>query len=280
MSKESVFRVLDALGCNQREPDRWTLVHCPMPDHGKGRGDHNPSLGVKLGAKGVVLNCFAGCHSWAIVVFTGFEMRDLFYEPNWLPRHNLHDLLARYERGDLRPEPLWPDCDTRDGIDTRDCIDTRDGTHTPTVSSVVGSYRSAVEGLGKTARAVFDDMVLLWGLNAAVGETRPLPYSVRFCADRMGWGDSRAAITRTSRALNALGKMQPPRIVCAAELQPRSKAFGTKCYLPATGWMLRNVDSENGATAINLDEPFNGAASEDTTRLEVRRAIRQSLGVA
>jgi putative DNA primase/helicase len=34
---------------------------CPVPTHGKGRGDRNPSLSVKDGPSGPVLHCFSGC---------------------------------------------------------------------------------------------------------------------------------------------------------------------------------------------------------------------------
>lgn len=37
------------------------LCRCPVPTHGKGRGDRRPSLGVSDGRKGVVFHCFAGC---------------------------------------------------------------------------------------------------------------------------------------------------------------------------------------------------------------------------
>jgi hypothetical protein len=37
------------------------LCHCPVPSHGKGRGDRNPSLLVSDGDKAVLIKCFAGC---------------------------------------------------------------------------------------------------------------------------------------------------------------------------------------------------------------------------
>jgi hypothetical protein len=37
------------------------LCRCPVPTHGKGRGDRRPSLGVSDGRRGVVFYCFAGC---------------------------------------------------------------------------------------------------------------------------------------------------------------------------------------------------------------------------
>lgn len=43
-------------------------VHCPVPTHGKGRGDRSPSLTVDDGEGGKVLvHCFAGCDQDAVI---------------------------------------------------------------------------------------------------------------------------------------------------------------------------------------------------------------------
>jgi hypothetical protein len=39
------------------------LVRCPVPSHGKGRGDSNPSLLVKDGNTALLVKCFAGCET-------------------------------------------------------------------------------------------------------------------------------------------------------------------------------------------------------------------------
>jgi putative DNA primase/helicase len=39
------------------------LCRCPVPSHGKGKGDHNPSLSIADGEKGLLVRCFAGCDS-------------------------------------------------------------------------------------------------------------------------------------------------------------------------------------------------------------------------
>lgn len=49
-----------ALGGRPAGGGQW-LCPCPMPDHGKGRGDRNPSLSVADGEKGLLVRCFAGC---------------------------------------------------------------------------------------------------------------------------------------------------------------------------------------------------------------------------
>lgn len=37
------------------------LCRCPVPGHGKGRGDVRPSLAVSDGDRGLIYHCFAGC---------------------------------------------------------------------------------------------------------------------------------------------------------------------------------------------------------------------------
>jgi len=44
----------------RRNGKGW-LVRCPCPNHGKGRGDRNPSLSIEDGDGRLLLYCFAGC---------------------------------------------------------------------------------------------------------------------------------------------------------------------------------------------------------------------------
>jgi hypothetical protein len=55
---------MDAHGLRRLVADkRQILIRCPVPGHGKGRGDINPSLSVAIGENGKLLvNCFAGCN--------------------------------------------------------------------------------------------------------------------------------------------------------------------------------------------------------------------------
>ena len=45
----------------QRLADGGFLIPCPVPSHGQGHGDRNPSLAIKDGDKGLLVRCFAGC---------------------------------------------------------------------------------------------------------------------------------------------------------------------------------------------------------------------------
>jgi hypothetical protein len=47
----------------QRLADGGYLVPCPVPTHGKGRGDRTPSLSISDGQKRLLVRCFAGCNS-------------------------------------------------------------------------------------------------------------------------------------------------------------------------------------------------------------------------
>ena len=62
----------------RRAGDGW-LVSCPLPDHGQGRGDKDPSVSVTLADDGKALvNCQAGCATEEIVAAWDLEMKDLF----------------------------------------------------------------------------------------------------------------------------------------------------------------------------------------------------------
>jgi len=72
------------------------LCRCPVPLHGKGNADRNPSLSIADGAKGLLVRCFAGC-----------DARDILAE---LRRRGLLDDCAETSRREevraaLRPAP-------------------------------------------------------------------------------------------------------------------------------------------------------------------------------
>lgn len=78
-------------------------------------------------------------------------------------------------------------------------------------------------------RLVANDVRLLIGLRLAAGDDRPLPYSARFAAGRIGWRDPR----RASRALRKL--CLAGVILDAGSLPPRGQPNGTKTYAPPSG---------------------------------------------
>lgn len=70
--------VLGRLEGVREESGGWR-ARCPNPDHGRGRGDRNPSLSVREGVEGkVLLRCHGGCSLEEVVHALGLELTDLF----------------------------------------------------------------------------------------------------------------------------------------------------------------------------------------------------------
>lgn len=62
-----------------REVNSGWLVSCPLPDHGQGRGDRNPSVSVAEGDDGrALVKCNAGCDTKDVVSAWELSMSDLF----------------------------------------------------------------------------------------------------------------------------------------------------------------------------------------------------------
>lgn len=71
-------RVLERAQNARKAGDGW-LVSCPIPGHGKGRGDKDPSVSVRTGDDGRALVCCkVGCETEAVVSAWGLTMADLF----------------------------------------------------------------------------------------------------------------------------------------------------------------------------------------------------------
>ena len=80
-------RFLEPLG-NVRAAGEGYTASCPVPDHGRGNGDQNPSLSVGVDDEGnVFVNCFAGCDKEAIVSSVGLTLADLFERRNGYHAH-------------------------------------------------------------------------------------------------------------------------------------------------------------------------------------------------
>src|SRR5215204_2732029 len=81
-SMRPVDFVLDRADNPRRAGSGW-LVSCPLPDHGQGRGDKNPSVSVTEGDDGrALVNCRAGCQTEDIAAAWGLKMSDLFEQRN------------------------------------------------------------------------------------------------------------------------------------------------------------------------------------------------------
>lgn len=77
-----VARVASALSAANRslQPAKdGYLARCPVPGHGKGRGDRNPSLKVSEGGDGrALVHCHAGCEVEDVLAALGLQMSDLY----------------------------------------------------------------------------------------------------------------------------------------------------------------------------------------------------------
>jgi hypothetical protein len=108
-----------------------------------------------------------------------------------------YELLARYEAGLLRPRPVG-----------------------------LGAMPT---GASEAMRAVAADIALLIGLRLAVDDDRPLIYSARFCAWRMGWTILSGEWDKR-RANRVINKMLEAGVIEWVGEMPRSKA---RLYAPA-----------------------------------------------
>jgi putative DNA primase/helicase len=98
--------VLARLKNVKRVGSGW-VASCPVPTHGRRRGDLHPSLSVSEGADGsVLLHCHAGCSPEQIVAAIGLTMSDLF------PKHERtltteRTIVATYPYHDAEGKPLF-----------------------------------------------------------------------------------------------------------------------------------------------------------------------------
>ncbi|WP_327302929.1 DUF3987 domain-containing protein [Streptomyces sp. NBC_01298] len=91
-------RVIDALNAHGSK-GRGTAWQCVAHE------DRSPSLSVTNGAKGVVINCHAGCASEDVVSALGLTMADLFDEP--LQKRERPQVVAEYPYVDEHGQVLY-----------------------------------------------------------------------------------------------------------------------------------------------------------------------------
>lgn len=92
----------------RRSGSGW-LVPCPVPSHGKGRGDRNPSLSIADGRDRLLVKCHAGCDSLDVLR----ALREVVggrYEP--LPKTQPEPSEAPEKFDTLAPQAgkLWKSC--------------------------------------------------------------------------------------------------------------------------------------------------------------------------
>jgi hypothetical protein len=109
-----VDKVLEC-AANARKASGGWLVSCPLPAHGKGRGDKNPSVSVTEGDDGrVLVRCKVGCETEAVVSAWSLTMADLFESTNGhgkksssIPRKQLQPYNRATSRTMQKPRVCW-----------------------------------------------------------------------------------------------------------------------------------------------------------------------------
>ena len=76
----AIERVLDSLQRKRKITSGW-IASCPVPGHGQGNGDKNPSLSISEHNGKVLLNCQSGCHVQDVLLALHLDYPDLFDEP-------------------------------------------------------------------------------------------------------------------------------------------------------------------------------------------------------
>src|SRR5215471_1878079 len=89
----------------QQLADGFYLIPCPVPSHGKGRGDRNPSLRIGDGETRLLVHCFSGCDARDVLdvlrrrgLLNGAPTRSPSSPPRSSPAAREDDNLARIKR--------------------------------------------------------------------------------------------------------------------------------------------------------------------------------------
>jgi hypothetical protein len=115
----------------QRLSDGAYLVPCPVPSHGKGLGDRNPSLRIGDGASRLLVHCYAGC-----------DPRDVL---DVLRRRGLlDDAPSRNPSAIKTPPPKPRNGDERRNIDLADRI-WREATHIEGTPGALYFYKRNID---------------------------------------------------------------------------------------------------------------------------------------
>jgi hypothetical protein len=182
----------------------------------------------------VVIKCHATCTVQAVLDALALEWADLYPRRLSDPRPDVNQLLRDYLAGDLQPESV--------------------------------ELGPLSEDATMDMRRIAEDMILLFGLNQAVGEYRPMPYSARYAAGRMGWDNN--GHTRANAAMRRMVKTGV--IERTVDLSPRGgRIRGTATYQPPL--RVRRSEGESvpvkateGQPAVEvIDEPsVNGTEAD------------------
>ena len=257
------------------------MAQCPVPSHGRGRGDVNPSLHVSVGTYDrALLHCHVGCATEQVVEALGLSFEDL--HPRWADdaADKGRRTLAKVDRGAERTsrgqgvkgqgqrQNVTP-VDGGVGSSTTGGSSPETKVAGDAMDERLDRFRAGllepepvalpIERLprqAKALRALVAEVELWMGLRLADFDYRPIPLSQRFVARRMGWlrANGEPDDARGWKALRTL--VERGVLVPAEPLPSRGGWPGTLTFLPpdelaaALGFASASDDAVDGEPVL------------------------------
>ena len=132
MSQQSVFnRIMAGVDASPSASGKWMFA-CPVPTHGKGRGDRRPSAELFEDEKGKIgVVCYAGCDNRELWRLAVAPYLDPCPGPERQGRDNADDyLVAVYQHPDKKPRKVFrQDCPGQMVCPRKNCKNREPGKH-------------------------------------------------------------------------------------------------------------------------------------------------------
>ena len=132
MSQQSVFnRIMAGVDASPSASGKWMFA-CPVPTHGKGRGDRRPSAELFEDEKGKIgVVCYAGCDNRELWRLAVAPYLDTGPGPERQGRDNADDyLVAVYQHPDKKPRKVFrQDCPGQMVCPRKNCKNREPGKH-------------------------------------------------------------------------------------------------------------------------------------------------------
>ena len=132
MSQQSVFnRIMVGVDASPSASGKWMFA-CPVPTHGKGRGDRRPSAELFEDEKGKIgVVCYAGCDNRELWRLAVAPYLDTGPSPERQGRDNADDyLVAVYQHPDKKPRKVFrQDCPGQMVCPRKNCKNREPGKH-------------------------------------------------------------------------------------------------------------------------------------------------------
>lgn len=164
ISNQAQFLVLfpDA----KQQPSGWHRAACPVPSHGKGKGDEDPSFYFRFDGEWIALKCFGGCSPADIVAAKDIDSKQLFHNSILLRSDGYYPtepvLVAEYVYVDQQGKELY----------VAGCFNKSGGGKTFKLGRTGGNGKVSYKGIGKTLRVLYHLDELAHEHGQAVAEGR------------------------------------------------------------------------------------------------------------